>query len=435
MLAAVRNWVQRKLQTRRIGILEHLLRYLLGYKLTKAGQTLALAAILSSVLGMSSLAIPVYQLVSALGYVLLVSLAAGYLMRPRLKVDGGFPEKASAGNTVSAEFTITNMGKRAAHDIGVHLLGGSKSLEATGDETHIACIEPGETKTLTLQFIPRKRGMHAVPRAVPYTGFPFNLWRTRARNLNRKSPPPEPKPLLVLPAFQPASGIDLPQSRRYQPGGLALTSHIGESLEYIGNREYRPGDSMRRIDFRSWARLAKPVVREFNEEYYNRIALVVDTYIPPGAVENPQGFPALEAAISLSAAIADALSEGEHVIDIFAAGPELYVFRAGRHTAHLENVFEILACINACRTNPFDTLGPALLEELHGISTAVCVFLDWDETRESLVQTALEAGCDTKVFILSDSDTTASSARAEVLIENVRTFTPHQIGQGAYEIL
>jgi len=172
---------------------------------------------------------------------------------------------------------------------------------------------------------------------------PFHLNRSGSAALPGKS-------LLVLPAFHQLTSVDLPVGSKFQPGGIALTSNVGESPEYVGNREYVPGEPARRLDFRSWARLGKPVVREYQEEYYCRIALILDTYMPSDTwltrnlkslrqrylskSEDPQPVNVLEAGISLTASIADALSRGEYLIDLFAAGPELYVFRAGRHTAH-----------------------------------------------------------------------------------------------------
>ena len=75
-----------------------------------------------------------------------------------------------------------------------------------------------------------------------------------------------------------------------------------------------------------------------------------------------EGFPELESAISLSASIADSLSATEHLIDIFAAGPELYVFRAGRQLAHFDNVLEILASVAPCDKDPFGKVTPAVAE-------------------------------------------------------------------------
>jgi len=216
----------------------------------------------------------------------------------------------------------------------------------------------------------------------------------------------EPGTLLVQPFFHPLEGIDVPVRPRYQPGGIALTSRVGESPEYIGNREYRPGDSVRHMDHRAWARLTKPAVREYQEEYYCRLALVLDTYVPGVRPQPRRGYPAFEAAVSLAASVADALANGEYIIDIFAAGPELYVFRAGRHTAHLENVMEILACVEACRSNPFEVVTPALYDELQQMSTVIAVLLDWDEDRKNLIRAAQEAGCQVKVLVVHDGPTT-----------------------------
>jgi uncharacterized protein (DUF58 family) len=270
----------------------------------------------------------------------------------------------------------------------------------SGAEAFMAdAIEPGERARGTVSFTPARRGLFGPVDVRCWSQFPFGLFRVPLAA--------ERFPLLtVYPAFSPIAGLDVPMGRRFQPGGIALTSATGESPEYIGNREYRPGDAVRRIDFRAWARLGKPAVREYQEEYFCRVALVLDTYLPRGARIPPEGHSQLEAAISLSAAVADCLARGEYIIDLFAAGPELYVFRAGRSIAHFDNILEILAGIDPCRRNPFATLQPALVEELGHITTVICVMLDWDQTRNDLARTALEAGCAVKAVVVRDDDPT-----------------------------
>ena len=75
--------------------------------------------------------------------------------------------------------------------------------------------------------------------------------------------------------------IQLRGQRKYQPGGVALASSIGESDEFVALRDYRAGDPMRRIHWRSWARVGRPVVREYQDEFFVRHALVLDTFAPP----------------------------------------------------------------------------------------------------------------------------------------------------------
>lgn len=376
--------------------------YVWRYKLTRGGRYVFYGACLS-VLGTVTVQIPVYQIFFALSSLLAVAELTGFVFRPKLRLDAHLPLKTTAGQPATGTMTVTNAGLRPAFDIAAGFLKLPRSLSHVDRERTIRSLRRGESATLPVTLLPLKRGLYALPDLRAYSTFPFNL----VRSGSARSPSGA---LLVLPAFQPLAAVDVPVGNRYQPGGIALTSSVGESPEYIGNREYVPGEPARRLDFRSWARLGKPVVREYQEEYYCRIALILDTFVPPRRRETVHGFPDFEAAVSLTASIADALSGGEYIVDLFAAGDELYVFRAGRHTAHFENVLEILACVEACRSDPFDNLLPAVADEMPNVSTVICVFLDWDEHRRDLVRTALESGCSVKVVVVNDGETTEALA-------------------------
>lgn len=368
------------------------------HELTPPGKYVV-ACMFLACFGTASVQIPVYQLLCALAALLLVAASIGVAVRPRALVVGRFPEKGTAGQALSAQFTVINNLRFPAYDVSAGFFDLPTTIHQEEADQIVPTLSGRASVTIPVVIRPERRGLYALPDLRIYSTFPFGLGRF---GQSRHSLPP----LLVQPAFHPLSGISIPISTRYQPGGISLTSNVGESPEYIGNREYIPGEPVRRLDFRSWARLGRPVVREYQEEYYCRIALILDTYVAPGRKATVNGFPELEAAVSLAASVADALSDGEYLLDIFAAGPELYVFRSGRHTAHFDNVLEILACVDACRINPFETVGPALDDELGNISAAICVFLDWDSSRRELARTVLEAGCSLKVLIVRDGDTT-----------------------------
>jgi len=61
--------------------------------------------------------------------------------------------------------------------------------------------------------------------------------------------------------------------------GVALASNVGQSEEFVSLRDYRRGDPLRHIHWRSWAKAGKPVVKEFEDEFFVRHALVLDTFI------------------------------------------------------------------------------------------------------------------------------------------------------------
>lgn len=403
------------------------LRLYWGFRLTASAKWLLGGIFLSGLVGSFSVQVPIYQVFCALVGLYVSAWMFSFVMSPKLAISGSLPEMAGVGEIVSADFRVTNLSqRRPAFDVAVRPLSRPAALcHQNADET-VSRIGAGETVSIPLRVEPLRRGIHELKAVGGYSMFPFGLFRRGGARVPARS-------LLVLPKFHRAAGIDLPLGTRYQPGGIALTSDIGESPEYIGNREYVPGEPVRRIDFRAWARSGKPVVREYQEEYYCRIALILDTHIPRNGREPAGGFPQLEAAISLAASVADVLSGGEYLLDVFAAGPELYVFRAGRHTAHLENVLEILACLDPCRENPFETVAPPLAEELQNITTTVCVFLDWDESRRKLARTIVESGCQLKALIVRDAETTAPLDLPGG--SDCTLFSTQQIVDGGFEVL
>ncbi len=383
---------------------------------------------MSGMIGSVTLRIPIYHLFCCVASPLLIAFLYGLARRPRVKLTGTFPARSTAGQDVVGEFRVQNLSTKHAYDVGLGYLDLPAQVRELSHSDVVDIIPGGEEATVRVRLRPFRRGLYDLSALKCFTTFPFRLWRT-GRKVST------PSSLVVLPPFHSLTDVDVPISRKYQPGGISMSANLGESTEYIGNRNYLPGDPQRLIDFRAWARLTQPAVREYHEEYYCRIALVLDTFVARRRFAPRTGFRDLEAAISLSAAIADALARGEYIIDLFAAGPDLYVFRSGRNIAHFDNVLEILACLDPCRSKPFQTIGPALTDELANITAVVYVLLDWDDEREQFVRAAVEAGARTKVIIVRDGETTSSYADAENWAGPVTLLTPAQVQDGTVETL
>lgn len=392
------------------------------YEITGGGKLL-IAGVFAAMGGTIDVSIPVYNVFFGLFTLLLVVWGVGLVFRPRVRLSGEFSSKAVVGEPVSSLFHVENASRLPAYDVSLGFYGLDGVLVEHEPGRRAVVLGSGESADLPVTLVPQRRGLHEIADLRAYSTFPFDIGRFGRSRLPLS-------PLLVVPDFHPLLAIDIPVSQRHQPGGITLTSNVGESPEYIGNREYVPGDSPRRIDFRSWARLARPVVREFQEEYFCRVALIVDTFVPGRKKTPPEGFPELEAAISMAAAIANSLASGEYILDIFAAGPELYVFRTGRQTAPFDSVLEILACVDACRDDPFEVVAPALADELGRISAAVCVFLDWDASRQHLARTIQESGCRLKTILIRDGEPTDPIDEGEFAF-----YTPEQVRSGRVETI
>lgn len=401
-------------------------RRIWNFRMTAASKWLLAAILISGVLGSASVQVPIYQIFCTLFTAYIAVYLASTFFRAQVSLTGQLPERAGVSETIVGEFKVTNnSARRPVFDVAVEPLTLPAEIQHLNPNTSLAKLDPQETATFAVELRPLRRGIYTIDDIRAFSTFPFDLFRTGRARLESQS-------LLVVPSFHRATGIETPIGRRYQPGGIALTSNVGESPEYIGSREYVPGEPIARLDFRSWARLGKPVIREYQEEYYCRIALVLDTYVPGRRRAPPAGFPELEAAISLAASVADVLSSGEYLLEVFAAGPNLYWFRAGRHIAHFDNLLEILACLDACRENPFDTIAPALSEEMTNISSAICVFLDWDESRRNLVRSIRDAGADLKVLIVRDGTTTLPADDAG---EDCSQFSIRDVETGNFDLL
>ena len=231
--------------------------------------------------------------------------------------------------------------------------------------------------------------------------------------------------LLVYPRFYTMEDFDIPVGRRYQPGGIPLTSSTGDSIEFVGTREYRAGDAIRNIHWRSWARRGEPVVKEYQEEYFCRIAVILDTFVAPGATDAELA--SFEAAISVVASIADYFSRSEFIVDILAAGPDVYEVSAGRSLAYLDNILDVLACVEPCYDPPFQTIGPPLFDRLSRLTTVMAVLQDWDAVREGFLRRVRESGVSVRAIVVHDGPTSVEWSRAGEELGRIEAISPEQI--------
>ena len=147
-----------------------------------------------------------------------------------------------------------------------------------------------------------------------------------------------------------------------------------------------------------------------------RVAVILDTHVPKNA--KPAARDAFERAVSVSAAVSDYMARQDYLVDLFAAGPNLYHLTAGRSLAYLDQILDILACVRENPQEPFAVIEPEILENLSKITTIICVFLDWNDSRRAFVHRMAEQGAGVKVIIVRDGRCTMDPiAEGDVLGE------------------
>jgi uncharacterized protein (DUF58 family) len=348
-----------------------------------------------------------YQAFVPLSYVLalwLVALAVAALIRPRASITVRHADRLSAGQTLPVELDVEALTWGGDLYVLPHRLPGA--VEAVPpDGVPVPPAAPGQKARVRLGLHCPRRGVYGLRGYRVESDFPFGIVRSY-RAFERATP------LVVYPQYAPLSRLEIPTGRRYQPGGVALASDLGDSVEFIGSREFREGDNVRDIDWRATGRLLKPIVREYRQEYFLRVAVVLDTHVPPPSfgrrsqARRDKRRQSFEHAVSLTAAIGEHLARKEYIVDIFAAGPNLYHLTAGRSLAYLEQILDILACVDENPREPFDVIEPELMYDLSRISTVVCVFLDWTETRRAFVRNLKAEGVGLKTIVVSDTPCT-----------------------------
>jgi uncharacterized protein (DUF58 family) len=205
---------------------------------------------------------------------------------------------------------------------------------------------------------------------------------------------------LILPQLYPVPPISLPGLRRYQSGGVALTSSVGDSEEFRALREYRPGDSPRKIHWKSWAKVGKPIVKEEQDEYFVRHALILDTFTNQSDGD-PLERDLFEAAVSVAASFACEVQTQESLLDLMFVGLETYCFTAGRGLGQTSRMLEILASVVPSQAQSFEALIPMVMNRLSLLSGCICVFLTWDAARKALIQCLEQRQIPTLVLLVA----------------------------------
>ena len=343
------------------------------HELTAGGKTLVYAIALTG-MGTVSVQLPIYQAFCALVVLLATSAGVGSLFRPTVGLEPDLPERGTAGVPLSGPVRVTNRSRfRPAFDLHVGFYDLPDAFEAPPERVAIDQLSPGESAAATVAFTPRSRGIWELPPLRAYSSFPFRV----ARGGWSKTALP---PLLVRPSFTPLDRLDLPAGGGRHAGGNALSNRVGNSPEFLGNREYVPGEPVRRLDVRAWARTGEPVVREFQEEQRPRVAVLLDTRGEPGE--------AFERAVSRAAAAAEAVVRGSSALAVFGAGDRVLRFAGGRGPSLLGDVLDLLAAVQPRTGGPLDPIPAEFTAALRDVGTVVLVGVDPDPGRVRRVTAA-----------------------------------------------
>jgi uncharacterized protein (DUF58 family) len=318
--------------------------------------------------------------------------------------------RVTVGRQVSLAVRVRNGGSRTIES--VRLTGPLFPIGAkwSASEAKLGQLLPGGDAQLELRAIFGKRGVRRLPPLQLNALAPLGLALGPPRQV-------EVPPFNVVPAIANVSALQMPTGRKHQPGGIARASHTADSRELRGVRPYRFGDSMRNVHARTWARTGKPATREFQEEYFARVGLVLDTE----ATEREETF---EAALSLVAGLASKLGTGESLLDVIVFGDRLHNLTVGRSLGAIDDVLDLLAAVEAGPKLESRAVLGRLSPALSRLSAVLCVSTGWGAEHETLVRSIRMAGTPAVGYVVSEGEAPPSTDARWVAADRIRSGEP-----------
>jgi len=171
------------------------------------------------------------------------------------------------GAWTEVELRLTNPGA-AALDVEVHDLHPA-AAECEGLPRRFA-LPPRGWAEIVYRLRPLERGDQRFAAVALSLRSAADLWRRRVEA-------GEPTPVRVIPDFRTVARYGLfALSDAFGPLGLRLHRRRGEGSEFQQLREYRSGDSLRRIDWKATSRRQQLISREYEDERNQQVVCLVD---------------------------------------------------------------------------------------------------------------------------------------------------------------
>ena len=395
-------------------------------KLTFAGRFTLVFSVIAAVFGINTYRTMLYQLFSLSFTLLVLAFLFSLRFRSKISVQRKLPETCTAGNLLRYQIIISNTDllpekglffkenltdplpsffefdntpeegeeKRNRFDrwAGYYrwLWIIRKNQGAILQEHALPMVEGKKRFSMSVSILPKRRGFIHFASYTLFRHDPFGLVKSNITI-------PSAQNLLILPKIYPMLPFLFEGARKYQQGGIAAAQSTGESTEFMALRDYRHGDQVKHIDWKSTIRTGKTVVREYQDEYFSRYGLVLDTFSKSSFSQ------CFEEAVSVAASILMANSPGDSILDLLFVGPDQCIKSSGKGIAEQRHMLEILASVETCKDKAFTELSDLLKQHIQLLSGLTIVFIDMDEPRKKLLEFLNAAKVPCKAMLIVES--------------------------------
>ena len=253
------------------------------------------------------------------------------------------PESVVEGDNVEVTFELQNDSRMS---LFFPVIGETLVFEA---ERHARILFagrmlPGERlQRSTIARCLSPRGVYPAARSVLQVQDPFG-WFSLRRAFDF------PQSLTVFPRLHKLELTDIHGRQLDQMCGLHSHPAPGWSDEFLKVREYRPGDSQRRIHWGLTARLGEPVLREFTRLSGGDLYIILDLH--RDSVVGRGRNTSLEHAVRIAASLAAHTLEAGQRVHLLAGGNREFHVPAGNGHTQLRRILHTLVHIAPSAQEP-----------------------------------------------------------------------------------
>jgi len=390
---------------------------------TLMGHLCLMVWLMAGIFGIDTKASSTYQLFVFLSIIFIFSFLGSLFNRFECTIKRQLPRFSTVGEPLVYSVAITNASRKNYYDLAyseqlAEDLPDYSKLVHFYQRQHKPWYKRGISFRLWRRYLGFRRGAYIDEQIVPFLGvrqaeyIKISCIPLRRGKLNftgatlakadllglfkRHYFVAEAQCCLVLPRRYPVRSLSLTGSRQYQSGGVSLANSVGDSSEFMSLRDYRQGDAFNHIYWKSLARHGKLIVKEYQDEYFVRRALVLDTYAENLANEH------FEAAVSVAASLAMSEGQNDALLDLMFVGNDAYRFTTGRGVDHMPHLQEVLASVQQSNAQSFEQLQRAVNQHAQQCSSLYCVLLHWNKERQDFIQSMLVQNVPLAVFLIHD---------------------------------
>lgn len=251
------------------------------------------------------------------------------------------------------------------------------------DYTAVAFLEAprGVPVGAEYQAIPARRGVFRLGPFYLYGGDPFGFYKCWARKdeYTELTVLPNPVPFRFT---RPASTSMLAQDE------METVPVSGESTEFFGVREYAEGESLRRVHWRSTARLGKLISRQYELNVAAAISVLV--LVTPEMLAGSPVDNALEYSLRMVAGLGNATTHERYQLSFLALMGDKHVTLSGTGRRFYQQLAVTLAQLEGSGPVAWNSHAKVILNYLPAGSSLIVFTSDpSEETRQRLRQLAV----------------------------------------------